>query len=170
MSTLMKSQEGFIRLITFQAVFNANCGCSLHLVSLQWRHYERDGVSNHQPHDCLLNRLFRRKWKKTSKLRVTGLCEGNSPVTGEFPAQMASNAENASIWWRHYVATRVALLALCDRCFPSQRFSNAEIVSMFLSKNSNLELFFADWQGIKARIFLVMRAIGSTRTEPSTKV
>ena len=34
---------------------------------------------------------------KTSKLRVTGLCEGNSLVTGEFPAQMASNAENISI-------------------------------------------------------------------------
>ena len=39
--------------------------------------------------------------RKTSKLRVTGLCAGNSPVTGEFPAQMASNAENVSIWWRH---------------------------------------------------------------------
>ena len=35
-----------------------------------------------------------------SKLRVTGLCEGKSPVTGEFPTQMASNAENVSIWWR----------------------------------------------------------------------
>ena len=167
-------------------------------MTLQWRHNERDSVSNHQPHDCLLNRLFRRrskktsklhvtglcvgnspyKWSvtrkmfpfddvimkqqralvqimawrqkcdkpfpyamltqsalrwhyndvimsamvsqitsltiiystvysrrrsnKTSKLRVTGLCEGNSPVTAEFPAQMASNAENVSIWWRHY--------------------------------------------------------------------
>ena len=40
--------------------------------------------------------------KKTSKLRVTGLCAGNSPVTGEFPAQMASDAENVSIWWRHH--------------------------------------------------------------------
>ena len=40
--------------------------------------------------------------KKTSKLRVTGLCAGNSPGTGEFPAQMASNAENVSIWWRHH--------------------------------------------------------------------
>ena len=40
---------------------------------------------------------------KTSKLRVTGLCAGNSPETGEFPAQMASNAENVSIWWRHHV-------------------------------------------------------------------
>ena len=40
--------------------------------------------------------------KKTSKLRVTGLCAWNSPVTGEFPAQMASNAENVSISWRHH--------------------------------------------------------------------
>ena len=39
---------------------------------------------------------------KTSKLRVTGLCEGNSPVIGEFPTQEASNTENISIWWRHH--------------------------------------------------------------------
>ena len=70
--------------------------------ALQWRHYERDSVSNHQPHDCLLNRLFRRRSKKTSKPRVTGLCVGNSPGTGEFPAQMASYGENVSIWWRHH--------------------------------------------------------------------
>ena len=70
--------------------------------TLPWRHNGRDGVSNHQPHHCLLNGLFRRRSKKTSKLRVTGLCAGNSPVTGEFPAQMASNAENVSIWWRHH--------------------------------------------------------------------
>ena len=66
-------------------------------------------VSNHQPHDCLLNRLFRRRSKKissTSKLRVNGRCEGNLPVTGEFPAQRASNAENVSIWWRHHVVTK----------------------------------------------------------------
>ena len=61
--------------------------------SLQWRHNELECVSNHQPHHCLLNRLFGRRSKKTSKLRVTGLCAGNSPGTGEFPAQMASNAE-----------------------------------------------------------------------------
>ena len=46
---------------------------------LHWRHNDHDGVSNHQPHGCLLNRLFRRRSKKTSKLRVTGLCVGNSP-------------------------------------------------------------------------------------------
>ena len=52
-------------------------------LSLQWRHNGRDSVSNHQPHDSLLNRLFRRRSKKTSKLHVTGLCA----------AQMASYAE-----------------------------------------------------------------------------
>ena len=59
------------------------------LCALQWRQNERDGVSNNRRLDCLLNRLFRRRLKKTSKLRVTALCEGNSPVTGEFPAQRA---------------------------------------------------------------------------------
>ena len=75
---------------------------SIHQWSLLWPHNDRDCVSNHQPHDCILNRSFRRRSLKTSKLRVTGLCAGNSPVTDEFPAQRASNAENASIWWRHY--------------------------------------------------------------------
>ena len=71
--------------------------------SLHWRHNGHDGISNYQPRDCLLNRLFRRRSNKTSKLRVTGLCAGNSPVPGEFSAQMASYAENVSIWWRHHV-------------------------------------------------------------------
>ena len=69
---------------------------------LQWRHNGQDGVSNHQPHDCLLNRLFKRRSKKTSNLRATGLCAGNSLRTGEFPAQRASNAKKFSIWWRHH--------------------------------------------------------------------
>ena len=47
--------------------------------SLHCRHNDHDGVSNHQPHGCLLKRLFRRTSKKTSKFRVTGLCVGNSP-------------------------------------------------------------------------------------------
>ena len=76
--------------------------CLWNISTLRWHHNDQAGVSNHQPHGCLLNRLFRRKSKKTSKLRVTGLCAGNSPGTGEFPAQMASYAENVSIWWRHH--------------------------------------------------------------------
>ena len=51
----------------------------LHTPSLWWRHNDHDSVSNHQPHECLLDRLFRRSSKKTSKLRVTGFCVGNSP-------------------------------------------------------------------------------------------
>ena len=49
---------------------------------------------------------------KTSKLRVTGLCEGNSPVTGQFTAQRASNAENVSIWWRHH-----GMYSICNFSF-----------------------------------------------------
>ena len=42
-----------------------------------------------------------RKHKSSASLAF-GLCAGNSPETGEFPAQIASNAENVSIWWRHH--------------------------------------------------------------------
>ena len=70
--------------------------------TLRWRHNWHGSVSNHQHHHCLLNRLVRRRSKKTSKLRVTGLCAGNSPATGEFPTQMASNVENVSISWCHH--------------------------------------------------------------------
>ena len=56
-------------------------------------------VSNHWRLKCLPNRLFRHRSKKTSKLSITGVSDGNSPMTGEFPAQRTSNAENVSIWW-----------------------------------------------------------------------
>ena len=72
------------------------------LIPLQWRHNERYGVSNRRRLDGLLNRLITPRSRKTSKIRVTGLREGNSPLTGEFTSQRASNAENVSIWWRHY--------------------------------------------------------------------
>ena len=81
-----------------------------HSITLQWCHNGRDSFSNHQPHHCLLNRLFRRRSNKTWKLHVTGLCAGNSPATGEFPAQMASYAENGSIWWHHPVCDLNAVL------------------------------------------------------------
>ena len=85
--------------------------------TLQWRHNECYGVSNHQPHDCLLNHLFRHRSKKTPKHRVTGLCEGNSPVTGEFPAQMASNGGNISIRWRHHELFRISTCQLLPTCW-----------------------------------------------------
>ena len=64
--------------------------------TLPWRHNKWSamtsqitGVSN-----GLLNRLFIRRSKETSKIRVTSLFEGNSPATVEFPGQRASNAEH----------------------------------------------------------------------------
>ena len=95
----------FNHLVRFMALTNPRFSSSSNWITLQRRHNEHDGVSNHQPHHCLLNRLFRHRSKRISKLCVTGLCEGNSPVTGEFPAQRASNAENVSIWWRHHDKT-----------------------------------------------------------------
>ena len=73
--------------------------------SLQWRHNGRDAVWNHCRPGCVFNRPLRCGPRNTSKLRVTGTCEGYSPVTGEFPAQRASNAENVSIPWCHHDAT-----------------------------------------------------------------
>ena len=78
-----------------------NCICILY-ITLGWHHNGRYRVSNHETHKFLLNHLFRRRSKKASRLRVIGFCVGNSPVTGEFPAQMASNAGYVSIWWRHH--------------------------------------------------------------------
>ena len=79
-----------------------------HIVQLSYvTHYndvikKHDGISNHQPYDWLLKRLFRRILTKTSTLRVTGLLEGNSPVIGEFKAQRASNADSVCSWCRHH--------------------------------------------------------------------
>ena len=56
------------------------CFTDSYNMTTQWRHSKRGGVSNHRRLDCLLNRLFRRRSKKTSKPSVTDLCEGNSPV------------------------------------------------------------------------------------------
>ena len=95
----------FMHLVSHQFevwMSNDQLTSSLQIPSLLWRHNGLDCVSNHQPHECLLNRSVGCRSKKTSKLRVTGLCVGNSPETGEFPAQMASNAENVIIRWRHH--------------------------------------------------------------------
>ena len=113
--------------------------------TLLWRHNGRDGVSNHQPHDCLLNRLFRRRSKQTSKLRVTGLCAGNSPGTGEFPAEMASNAENVSIWWRHHVlywaASYIKAIVLC---IPTQNLQyHRQTVDLFHCIGSVADITYA---------------------------
>ena len=79
-------------------------------ITLHFHHYGDVimSVSNHQLHDCLLNRLFWCRSNETSKLSATGVCAGNSPVNGEFPTQWASNPDNFSIWWRHHVDKKPA--------------------------------------------------------------
>ena len=104
-------------------------------VSLLWRHNGRDGVSNHQPHDCLLNRLFRLRSKKTSKLRVTGLCAGNSPVTDEFPAQKASSAENVTIWRRHHDDWKTSFTSLGSNA--TEKFAVATVVGNTVANQTN---------------------------------
>ena len=103
-------------------------------LSLQWRHNGRNGVSNHQPHECLLGRLFNAQIKENIKARVTGLCVVNSPVTGEFPAQRASNAENVSIWWRNrvYHWDRDELTAILQTIFSN--WYSCTKIDTFLSK------------------------------------
>ena len=90
--------------------------------AIQWRPNECNGVSNHQHHDCLLSHLFSRISKTTSKLSITGLCEGNSLVTCEFPAQRASNAKDYSF---------------CRRSMNWMSFStiNLEYILSFVNNN-----------------------------------
>ena len=95
------------------------------LPGFQWSHNDHDGISNHLRLYCLLNHMFKRRSKKTSKLHITGLWEGKSLVTCEFPAQRASNAENVSIWWRHHGKKL--------RCGAST-FQHIGLVSLCMSK------------------------------------
>ena len=97
-------------------------------VSLQWRQNEHEGFSNHHLLDYFLNRLTRCRWKKTSKLCVTGLCEGNPPVTGGFHSQRVNNAENISIQWRHHDQ-------IINRCTCWRRTLGVSTVPNLTTKN-----------------------------------
>ena len=83
--------------LTFKCISrpHESMSCLNFTVTSQWALWRLKSLA----HDCLLNCLFRCISKKASKLCVTGLCVGNSPVTGEFPTQRASNAENGTSSW-----------------------------------------------------------------------
>ena len=106
----------------------------------QWRHNRLDGVSNHQPHHCFFSRWFGRRSQKTSKLRLPGLCAGNSSGPGEFSVQMASNAENASIWWRHHAMSsenQWIILSSNSSYLPSYLYVEINnLASAFCDKNA----------------------------------
>ena len=108
------------------------------LVTLHWRHNDHDGVSNHQPHGCLLSRLFRHRSKKTSKLRVAGLCVGNSPgpVNSRTKGQLRGKCFHLmtsswiipyTFWWK-----TSDIYEGCDwnkTCFPQHWSRNWLVVS-----------------------------------------
>ena len=78
-------------MLLFLILYYCFYRCFCQSTALQWRHYGRDSGSNHQPHLCLLNRLFGRR---------------------SFPAQMASNTEKVSIWWRHHRSRKLDCLLM----------------------------------------------------------
>ena len=89
------------------------------LRSIQWRHHERDGVSNHRRLDCLLSRLLRAQIKQSIKARRHWPPWGESTGDRCIPSQEASNGKNVSIWWRHHDA----FMALWYRFVFSKIFS-----------------------------------------------
>ena len=104
--------------------------------SLQWRHNERDGASNHQPHDSLLNPLFRHRWKETSKLGVTGHCEEiqgwhvNSPHKGSVTPKcfqlMTSSCKNERKFGKTHLWKRCYIEIMCTHngTFPKWKAFN----------------------------------------------
>ena len=94
-------------------------------ITLQWYHNGRDGVSNHQPHDCLLNRLSRCRSKKTSKLRITGLCAEKSPMTIMFSL--------ICIWINDWVNNREA-------GDLRRHFAHCDIIVMIMFNISHLHI------------------------------
>ena len=115
-------------------------------IALQWRRNGHDGVSNHHSQQCLLSRLFGRRAKKTSKLHVTGLCAGNSPINGEFPAQMASIAENI-LWTKSTkIAKRVHILIVTLYALSTMIYDN---LSSTISRNgviNSCAQIFINWR------------------------
>ena len=111
---------------------------------IKWHHNGSGSVSNHQPHPFLLNRLFRRRSKKISKLRVTGLCSGDRIIPLSKPIEKYFNL-NPKAWWdpklkapdsmieRPYMGILSTFLALCEwypsvtGIFPSQSAGNGKL-------------------------------------------
>ena len=134
--------------------------------SLQWRHNGRDGVSNHEPPDCLLTRLFRHKDKKNIEApRHWPLC-GKFTGIGEFPAQMARNAEKVFIWWRHHVSKRrchralVSLQCTSVLCIYRLRYG---IVTCDIKPIHGIMLMFSSIKSAEDHLLLGSNALKDIR-------
>ena len=113
-------------------------------ISLQWRHNGCDGVSDHQPHYCLLHHLFGSKSKKTSNLRATGLCTGNSPLPVNSPHKwpvtrkmfhlMTSSYHGVVIVYKYHLLTVTPPPSLPHQPHPLHRLSSDTIIFVPLCK------------------------------------
>ena len=124
-ATIKPLQKYCSRLFTwwYHKTFSINTvyrvDITMHADWSQWHHNGRDGVSNRQPHDCLLNRLFRHRSKKTSKLHFTGLRVGNSsrkgPATGKCFHLMMSSCTTETDTYRNRYSMNIFLNASGQR-------------------------------------------------------
>ena len=106
--------------------------------ALRWRHNGRDSVLNHQPQPFIQTQI-------NENIKALCHCAGNSPATGEFPAQMASNAENVSIWWRHHGLINqkswLRIVELLLRTEWSVWKEKIAVVVMNYSNNGDLKMY-----------------------------
>ena len=119
------------------------------LFPLKWRHNERNDGSNHQRHDCVLNRLFRRRSKKTPKLHVTDLCEAVALLRNDVSHWLGACLESALSlyysWTPHYLMMWIFKqmrrpIALCgDRLYRQQICNSVERFSALASDVSSLQ-------------------------------
>ena len=163
--SVMRYKSGKLVFVCYPVV------CKSHM-PLRWRRNGRDGVSNHQPRDCLLNRLFRRRSNKISKLCVTGLCAGNSPETGEFPAKMASNAENVSIlmtsswWWHgHHNELWISYNTAPPKCTQWPHTMQPSLLCLLAERQLHIGLFYFEWINICGLQLSAMKCIRGILTE-----
>ena len=128
--------------------------------TLQWRHNECDGVSNHQHIDCLLNGLFRRR-SKTSKLRITGFSRGNHrwPVNSPHKCSKASAISEMMPYMQNPINLKkfaISYLQLClNKLFPSLRVCNLTVaIFKFMSRKCILYNGVLSFAGITNNLLL----------------
>ena len=115
----------------FRSIYWRSIEYSCGSIALQWCHNDHDGISNHQPHGCLLNCLFRRRSKETSKLRATGLCVGNSPVDGKLLCIDVSPVSMCLL--KRFVSERLTCFGYSNIC---------QYISMVPSNGGTLDTFW----------------------------
>ena len=119
--------------------------------SLQWRHNGHDGFSNHQPHDCLLNRLFRCR----SKLCVTGLCAGNSSVTVNSPHKWPVTRKCFHLMMSSCLVTlRVMTIQCCMCCTYVMK---PAVIWAYLNSTREVVLIFLIYIVMYTMLYLVPR-------------